>query len=214
MYRVWTPGVSLLTRFSLFGIAAMMAFAPSSASAQGYSTDIELVRPTFSHKGLPGIDTPLFTAQPTMRIGLLHQYERDPLIMYQFGEELGGEGNGSVIKHRNATALGVSYDFSTAFGSWTRSAAHHLNGPACNAVRSASTCGHLDAARSDAIGIRVAAHERHLARAEACGHAHVPARNSAGAGRHTHVAAEARRTRSRLELHGTAVAASAGSGRD
>jgi outer membrane protein OmpA-like peptidoglycan-associated protein len=116
MYRVWTPGVSLLTRFSLYGIAAMMAFAPSSASAQGYSTDIELVRPTFSHKGLPGIDTPLFTAQPTMRVGLLHQYERDPLIMYQFGEELGGEGNGSVIKHRNATALGVSYDFSTAFG--------------------------------------------------------------------------------------------------
>jgi len=79
--------------------------------AQGYSTDIEIVRPVFSHQGLPGIDTPVMSAQPTMRVGLLTQYERDPLILYQFGKELGGEGNGSVVKHRSVMQLGVSYDF-------------------------------------------------------------------------------------------------------
>jgi len=84
---------------------------PSTALAQGYSTDVEIVRPVFSHQGLPGIDTPLMSAQPTMRIGLLTQYERDPLILYQFGKELGGDGNGAVVKHRSVMQMGVSYDF-------------------------------------------------------------------------------------------------------
>jgi outer membrane protein OmpA-like peptidoglycan-associated protein len=78
----------------------------SSALAQGYPTDIEIVRPVFSEKGLPGIDTPMMSAQPTMRVGLLTQYERDPLILYQFGKELG-----AVVKHRSVMQLGVSYDF-------------------------------------------------------------------------------------------------------
>ena len=88
--------------------------APSTVLVQGYSTDIELVRPTFSYKGLPGIDTPVMAAQPTMRTGFMAQYERDPVILYQFGEELGGDGNGAVVKHRNAMTLGVSYDFTPA----------------------------------------------------------------------------------------------------
>ena len=116
MNKVSKTGVPFIQQLPLFGMAVMMATASPEAMAQGYSTDIEIVRPTFSHKGLPGIDTPLFAAQPTMRVGLLHQYERDPIILYQFGEELGGEGNGAVVKHRNATALGVSYDFSPAVG--------------------------------------------------------------------------------------------------
>ncbi len=116
MNRQSNSGVSLLPRLALLGASILLATASTDAAAQGYSTDIELVRPTFSHKGLPGIDTPLFAAQPTMRLGLLHQYERDPLILYQFGEELGGEGNGAVVKHRNAMALGISYDFSPAVG--------------------------------------------------------------------------------------------------
>ena len=116
MNRQSNSGVSLLPRLALLGASILLATASTDAAAQGYSTDIELVRPTFSHKGLPGIDTPLFAAQPTMRLGLLHQYERDPLILYQFGEELGGEGNGAVVKHRNAVALGISYDFSPAVG--------------------------------------------------------------------------------------------------
>lgn len=102
---------SLLSRLSLFGWALGLTALPSTALAQGYSTDIELVRPVYSHKGLPGIDTPLFAAQPTMRVGLMMQYERDPVILYQYGEELG-----SVVTHRNAMALGVSYDFTPAVG--------------------------------------------------------------------------------------------------
>ena len=80
---------------SLVGLLALGLGAPSTVLAQGYSTDIELVRPTFSYKGLPGIDTPVMAAQPTMRTGFMAQYERDPVILYQFGEELGGDGNGA-----------------------------------------------------------------------------------------------------------------------
>ena len=100
----------------LVGLMAMSLGATNDAMAQGYSTDIELVRPVFSHKGLPGIDTPLMSAQPTLRAGFMYQYERDPVILYQFGEEVGGEGNGAVVKDRNAVALGVSYDFTPIVG--------------------------------------------------------------------------------------------------
>ena len=103
-----------LRSISLLGLLTLGLCAPSTVLAQGYSTDIELVRPTFSHKGLPGIDTPVMAAQPTMRTGFMAQYERDPVILYQFGQELGGDGNGAVVKHRNAMTLGVSYDFSPA----------------------------------------------------------------------------------------------------
>ena len=99
-----------LTLLGSLGLSAVLAM-PTTALAQGYSTDIEIVRPVFSHQGLPGIDTPVMSAQPTMRVGLLTQYERDPLILYQFGKELGGEGNGSVVKHRSVMQLGISYDF-------------------------------------------------------------------------------------------------------
>jgi len=98
-------------RTSLPLAGALALITSSAAFGQGYSTDIELVRPVFSYNGLPGIDTPLMAAQPTMRVGVLTQYERDPLILYQFGKELGGEGNGAVVKHRSAMHLGISYDF-------------------------------------------------------------------------------------------------------
>ena len=108
----------------LVGLMAMSLGATNDAMAQGYSTDIELVRPVFSHKGLPGIDTPLMSAQPTLRGGFMYQYERDPVILYQFGEEVGGDGNGAVVKDRNAVALGVSYDF-TPLSAHASSALRH-----------------------------------------------------------------------------------------
>jgi len=114
MSRTDLPSVSILRSISAIALLGLGGLAPSAALAQGYSTDVELVRPTFSHKGLPGIDTPVMAAQPTMRTGLMTQYERDPVILYQFGEELGGDGNGAVVKHRTAIALGVSYDFTPA----------------------------------------------------------------------------------------------------
>jgi outer membrane protein OmpA-like peptidoglycan-associated protein len=114
MSRAGISRVSFFKRISFTGLSAFVLSAPSSALAQGYSTDVEVVRPTFSYKGLPGIDTPVMAAQPTMRTGFMAQYERDPVILYQFGEELGGEGNGAVVKHRTAMTLGVSYDFTPA----------------------------------------------------------------------------------------------------
>ena len=100
----------------LIGLMAIGLCAATDAQAQGYSTDLELVRPVFSHKGLPGIDTPVMAAQPTLRTGFIYQYERDPLILYQFGAEVGGKGGGAVVKDRHAMALGISYDFTPAVG--------------------------------------------------------------------------------------------------
>ena len=113
--RITDPARTRTLTPVLVGLMAMGLGATNDAMAQGYSTDIELVRPVFSHKGLPGIDTPLMSAQPTLRAGFMYQYERDPVILYQFGEEVGGEGNGAV-KDRNAVALGVSYDFTPIVG--------------------------------------------------------------------------------------------------
>ena len=66
----------------LLGSVALAAAlsVPSTAMAQGYSTDIEIVRPVFSHQGLPGIDTPVMSAQPTMRVGLLARVPKLLLI--------------------------------------------------------------------------------------------------------------------------------------
>ena len=84
------PDHTRTLRPALVALMALGLGTSSDALAQGYSTDIELVRPVFSHKGLPGIDTPLMSAQPTLRAGFMYQYERDPVILYQFGEEVGG----------------------------------------------------------------------------------------------------------------------------
>ena len=52
---------SCLTR--MIGIMGLLVMASSSALAQdsglrGYSTDIELVRPSFTHRGIHGVATP------------------------------------------------------------------------------------------------------------------------------------------------------------
>ncbi len=79
----------------------------ADAFAQGYSTDIELVRPTFSPGAVAGFDTPNFDRTGTVRVGTMLQYERDPLILYQLEREAG-----SVVANRFMAHLGVSVDFS------------------------------------------------------------------------------------------------------
>ena len=81
MNRSWNLSTRQVALFSMYSLAALTLGRPTDALAQGYSTDLELVRPVFSHKGLPGIDTPVMAPQPTLRTGLLYQYERDPLIL-------------------------------------------------------------------------------------------------------------------------------------
>lgn len=83
-----------------------MLFLALPAFADGYSTDIELVRPTFSPGAIAGIDTPILARPGTVRVGSLFQYERDPLLLYQLEREAG-----SVVANRFMAQLGVSVDF-------------------------------------------------------------------------------------------------------
>jgi OOP family OmpA-OmpF porin len=76
------------------------------ALADGYSTDVELVRPSFSPGAVAGLDTPTFGRPGTVRAGTLLQYERDPLLLYQLDREAG-----SVISNRLMVHLGASMDF-------------------------------------------------------------------------------------------------------
>ncbi len=68
--------------------------------------DIELLRPTFSYRSIPGLDTPDLGEEGQLRMGLLAQFERDPLVLYEFENELGG-----VVGNRATMQLGVSWDF-------------------------------------------------------------------------------------------------------
>ena len=67
MNRSWKHDGAHPARATLCGLLALGLGLAPTAHAQGYSTDLELVRPVFSHKGLPGIDTPVMAAQPTLR---------------------------------------------------------------------------------------------------------------------------------------------------
>lgn len=78
---------------------------PSPARATGTSADTELVRPTLSAGGPPGIDTPWIERAGTLRVGAILQYERDPLVLYEYGDEAG-----TVVSHRQALHLGAALD--------------------------------------------------------------------------------------------------------
>lgn len=74
------------------------------ALADGYSTDIELLSPSFSVDSVPGVDSPQMAEAGTWRAGLLGQYQSDPLVLYDAGRELG-----AIIDTRYAAQLGMSY---------------------------------------------------------------------------------------------------------
>ncbi len=86
-------------------MAILVVAAAGAALAAGASADLELVRPVFSPGGVPGVDTLAF--EPGVwRIGALAQYQQDPLILYEWGEEVG-----AVVRNRLTTHLGVARDF-------------------------------------------------------------------------------------------------------
>ena len=68
---------------------------------------IELMEPSFSPGSLPGVDSPLLLGKGAWRLGLWGQYERDPLILYRYGEE-----QGPVVANRTTAQFGGSYDWS------------------------------------------------------------------------------------------------------
>jgi outer membrane protein OmpA-like peptidoglycan-associated protein len=79
----------------------------SSALAEGYSTDIELLQPGFSRDSIPGVDSPTMVDPNTWRTGMLTQYEQDPLVLYDSGYEIG-----AIIEDRWAVHLGMTYTIS------------------------------------------------------------------------------------------------------
>ncbi len=73
--------------------------------AAGTSTDLQLLHPTFGTGTIPGVDSPERLGQGTVRVGLFVQYEKDPLIVYSYGQE-----HGAVITHKQTNVLGVSWE--------------------------------------------------------------------------------------------------------
>jgi outer membrane protein OmpA-like peptidoglycan-associated protein len=80
------------------------------ALAAGYSTDIEIVRPTFSADTIPGVDAPWVRAAGTVRAGATVAYVRDPLVLYRAEDEVG-----AVVHDRLITTVGASFDLTPRF---------------------------------------------------------------------------------------------------
>lgn len=91
---------------SAVAVLALALSLSNTARAEGQPTDIELLRPTFSYGSIPGLDTPDIGEEGQLRMGLLTQYQRDPLVLVEFENELGG-----IVSNRAAMQLGVSWDF-------------------------------------------------------------------------------------------------------
>lgn len=96
--------------------AASPAFAQTTGTtgtggvtdvANGYSIDIEFLRPTFGHQGFLGLDTPMTNRSLTFRYGTVLQYQQSPLTLYDAVEntELG-----SVVNNRFGALIGASLD--------------------------------------------------------------------------------------------------------
>lgn len=81
------------------------------AALAGESLDIEIARPTFSPDALPGLESTAFNRTGTYRIGLQLQYDRDPLLLYKFREEIG-----AVVANRDTLYLGVAWQASKRVG--------------------------------------------------------------------------------------------------
>lgn len=108
-------------RSSIPGIAvvvALVAGSPATALAQdpagnnGYSADIEMVRPTFGHGSFHGLDVPMAKRPFTFRYGVVAQYQRDPLTLYNRVDDV---EEGAIVTNRGAAALGASLDLSERF---------------------------------------------------------------------------------------------------
>lgn len=74
------------------------------------SVDIELLRPAFSPGDTPITDSPTLTRPGTLRAGLLFQLQKEPLVLYRFGNPAG-----AVIETRDTLHLGASIDLSRRF---------------------------------------------------------------------------------------------------
>ncbi|MCB9760921.1 MAG: OmpA family protein [Alphaproteobacteria bacterium] len=92
-------------RTATFIILPALALTSGAARAEGFSADVEMVRPTFSPGTPPGVESPVITGKGAMRAGLLYQYQRDPVLLYLYDDEAG-----SAVRNRRAMHFGYAYD--------------------------------------------------------------------------------------------------------
>lgn len=89
----------------------LTAMGLSSPSFAGDSLDIEIARPTFSPDAMPGFESTSFNRTGTWRAGIQVQYDRDPLLLFKFSEEIG-----AVVSNRDTVYLGLAWQASKRVG--------------------------------------------------------------------------------------------------
>lgn len=89
-----------------WGLATGEALAQDT-TANGYSIDVEFLRPAFGHQGFTGTDAPIANRNLTMRYGTVLQYEQAPLTLY---EAIENQEIGAVVTNRFSGLFGVSID--------------------------------------------------------------------------------------------------------
>jgi outer membrane protein OmpA-like peptidoglycan-associated protein len=93
-------------------LSYILLLLPSTAlAADGYSADIELVHHGFSDRSQFGVDNPRMDDPGTWRLGLFSMYEKDPLILYEFGNEIG-----PIVTNRQHFGVGFAYDVNSRLG--------------------------------------------------------------------------------------------------
>ena len=81
--------VRLKGKVRLITLQTWLWFFIGAEAHAGYSLDVELLRSTLAAGTPPGVDSPLIAGQGSVRVGAVYQYERDPVILYKFNEEVG-----------------------------------------------------------------------------------------------------------------------------
>lgn len=88
------------------GLVAAIAALPGVARAQGVAADPEMIRPTFGHGSIHGIDiADAAEEKNTLRWGAIVQYQLNPVTGYRLEEEVG-----PLVGNRVVTHLGFSID--------------------------------------------------------------------------------------------------------
>jgi outer membrane protein OmpA-like peptidoglycan-associated protein len=85
----------------------MPAVSHAQNVPQGYSVDIEFMRPSFGHGSFVGVDVPMTKEPLAWRYGALVQYEDEPLTIYDAVQDI---ELGSVVVRRIDVQMGLSID--------------------------------------------------------------------------------------------------------
>lgn len=88
-------------------LASTEALAQEAAGANGYSIDIEFLRPAFGHQGFAGVDAPIANRNLTLRYGTVLQYEQAPLTLVEAIDDV---ELGAVVTNRFSAQFGASLD--------------------------------------------------------------------------------------------------------